>query len=157
MNLTVFHFFQGHFNYACIVIEPLELGCNLISIQTNDSIQKYFSHLEPKIVSDSGAPLFARQLALHADVSNFKSCLVCMNIKKSLKFFQMASKVAVSLKTKGQSPYASNWLERWRQIKRLKERLSDEVKQQSQTQLQSHASEETTTTTYIKDIFTKYT
>lgn len=86
MNLTVFHFFQGHFNYACIVIEPLELGCNLISIQTNDSIQKYFSHLEPKIVSDSGAPLFARQLALHADVSNFKSCLCARILRSHLNF-----------------------------------------------------------------------
>lgn len=64
-----FSILQSQFNYACIVVQPLELGANLISVRAKGDIENYFKHLEPKIITDTGAPLFARQLALHANVS----------------------------------------------------------------------------------------
>jgi tuberous sclerosis 2 len=60
---------QGQFNYACIVVQPLEMGSNLISVKAKGDIEDYFKHLEPMIISDRGTPLLARQLALHANVS----------------------------------------------------------------------------------------
>lgn len=60
---------QGQFNYACIIVQPLELGSNLVSVRAKGDIEDYFKHLDPMIISDRGAPLLARQLALHANVS----------------------------------------------------------------------------------------
>jgi hypothetical protein len=44
------------------------MGSNLISIRAKGDIEEYFRHQEPKIISDRGAPLLSRQLALHANV-----------------------------------------------------------------------------------------
>lgn len=67
--INFFMNFQSQFNYACIVVQPLDVKTNLISVRAKGDIENYFNHLEPKILTDTGAPLFARQLALHANVS----------------------------------------------------------------------------------------
>ncbi|KAG5679833.1 hypothetical protein PVAND_009371 [Polypedilum vanderplanki] len=122
---------KGQFNYACIVVQPLEMGSNLISIRAKGDIEEYFKHHEPKVISDRGAPLLARQLALHAN---------------------MASLVSTSLKNP-KIPYANNWLERLRKIKLLKTRIAKELDQPIQTTTASSIS----TTAFLKDVFTKYT
>ncbi|XP_059218491.1 tuberin [Stomoxys calcitrans] len=91
---------SGQFNYACVIVEPLELNTNRIYVKVRPEIATFVYHPGPKIVSDKSAPLLARQLALHAN---------------------LASNVYQSLKTK--NPYASNWLERLRSIKRLRAKL----------------------------------
>lgn len=58
---------RGHFNYASVVVEPLEMRSNRISVKVRDNLIDM--RWEPKIVSDECAPLLARQLALHANVS----------------------------------------------------------------------------------------
>lgn len=52
-----------------MVVQPLELNTNRISVRVKEDVAKYVNHSEPKILSDSSAPLYARQLALHANVS----------------------------------------------------------------------------------------
>lgn len=64
---------QGQFNYACVVIEPMELDSNRVFVLARDEIAQHVS-AKPKIVSDSGAPLLARQMALHANVSGIFIC-----------------------------------------------------------------------------------
>lgn len=64
---------QGQFNYACVVIEPMELDSNRVFVLARDEIAQHVS-AKPKIVSDSGAPLLARQMALHANVSCIFIC-----------------------------------------------------------------------------------
>lgn len=91
---------KGQFNYACVVVQPLELNSNRIFVRAKKEIADFVCHSEAKIVSDGSAPLLARQLALHAN---------------------LASHVSRSLKTK--TPYASNWLERLRKIKNLRSKL----------------------------------
>lgn len=61
-------FRQGQFTYACVVIEPMELESNRIFVLARDDIAQHVCS-KPKIVSDSSAPLLARQMALHANVS----------------------------------------------------------------------------------------
>lgn len=61
---------SGQFNYACVIIEPLELNSNRIYVRCKKEITHYNQFDEPKLVSDGSAPLLARQLALHANVSN---------------------------------------------------------------------------------------
>jgi tuberous sclerosis 2 len=110
------------------------MGSNLISVRAKGDIEDYFKHLEPMIISDRGAPLLARQLALHAN---------------------MASLVSTSLKNRMASPYANNWLERLRKIKHLKKKLIDENPDNPppiQTPIVN------TTSAFLKDgVFTKYT
>lgn len=60
---------RGQCNYACIVVEPIEMNSSKISILTKPEISSYTGNTTPKIVSDLNAPLLARQLAVHADVS----------------------------------------------------------------------------------------
>lgn len=94
---------KGQFNYACVIVQPLELNSNRIFIKCKDDVSDFICHTEPKIISDASAPLYARQLALHAN---------------------MASLVAQSMKGKNQSPYASNWLERLRRIKHIRSKVN---------------------------------
>ncbi|XP_059607432.1 tuberin [Phlebotomus argentipes] len=95
------------YNYASVIVEPLELNSCRVYVRAKEDIKDYVAYSEPKIVSDSSAPLLARQLALHAN---------------------LASLVSKSLKNKGQGPYASNWLERLRKIKRMRAKLLNESK-----------------------------
>lgn len=60
---------KGQFNYACVVVEPLELNSNRIFVRSKDDVAKFICNTEPKIISDSSAAGYARQLALHANVS----------------------------------------------------------------------------------------
>ncbi|XP_048507911.1 tuberin isoform X2 [Athalia rosae] len=96
---------KGQFNYACVVIQPLDHGTNRVTVQAREELAEHIGHSEPKIISDQNLAILARQLALHAN---------------------LASMVSSSLKTKGHNPYASNWLERLRQIKRLRIRVLQE-------------------------------
>ncbi|XP_055383497.1 tuberin [Condylostylus longicornis] len=91
---------KGQFNYACVVVQPLELNANKVFVKARKEIANFVCHPDPKIVSDRSAPLLARQLALHAN---------------------LASHVYQSLKSK--NPYASNWLERLRKIKNIRAKL----------------------------------
>jgi tuberous sclerosis 2 len=63
----------------------------------------------------------------------------------------MASLVSNSLKNRSVGPYANNWLERLRKIKHLKNKL--ETKPDSNQQI----SAATSTSAFLKDVFTKYT
>lgn len=60
---------KGQFHYACVIVQPLELNSNRIFIRCKKDVAQFISHTEPKIISDSSAPRYARQLALHANVS----------------------------------------------------------------------------------------
>ncbi|XP_026686933.1 Down syndrome cell adhesion molecule-like protein Dscam2 [Diaphorina citri] len=97
---------KGQFNYACVVVEPLEHGISQITVKTRDELVQHVGHSEPKVVSDQNVAILARQLALHA---NFASRILC-SLSKGHK----------------SAPYASNWLERLRQIKRIKKKISQE-------------------------------
>lgn len=96
---------KGQFNYACVIIQPLDHGTNQVTVQAREELAEHIGHSEPKIISDQNLAILSRQLALHAN---------------------LASMVSSSLKQQGQSPYASNWLERLRNIKRLRKKLLQE-------------------------------
>lgn len=57
------------YNYASVIVEPLEMNSCRVYVRAKEDIKEYVAYSEPKIVSDSSAPLLARQLALHANVS----------------------------------------------------------------------------------------
>ncbi|XP_046660621.1 tuberin-like [Homalodisca vitripennis] len=94
------------FNYTCVVVEPLDHNINLVSIKAKEELVQHIGHSEPKLVSDQSVGLMARQLALHSN---------------------LASRVACSLGKEGCDPYTSNWLERLRQIKRIRTKILADI------------------------------
>ncbi|KAJ8682291.1 hypothetical protein QAD02_018083 [Eretmocerus hayati] len=100
------HTVKGQFNHACVVIQPLDHGTNQLTVQAREELSKHIGHSEPKIISDQNLAILSRQLALHAN---------------------LASMVCSSLNKKERNPYASNWLERLRHIKRLRKRVLEEL------------------------------
>ncbi|XP_040576588.1 tuberin [Lepeophtheirus salmonis] len=95
---------RGKFISACIVITPLDQGSNRVCVDCKPELKEPLGHvMDPKIVSDKSLSILVRQWALH--------CNLAAQIQKSLS---------------NKMPYSSNWLERLRAIKRLKEKLQKE-------------------------------
>lgn len=59
---------KGQFNYANIIIEPLDYATNRVIVKTKDELSEYIGHSEPKIISDQNLAILTRQMALHANV-----------------------------------------------------------------------------------------
>lgn len=61
-------FFQGQFNFAAVIIQPLDHNTNRVVVKVKDELKELLGLSEPKIVSDQNVAILARQLALHANV-----------------------------------------------------------------------------------------
>ncbi|XP_074649402.1 tuberin-like [Tubulanus polymorphus] len=96
---------KGQFNYVNIVIQPLDHGCNSVTVQARPEIAEIIGLVDIKLISDAKLAVLARQLALHAN---------------------LASMILQRHKNNVSDPYASNWLERLRQIKRLRQKINQE-------------------------------
>lgn len=75
--------------------------------------------------------MLARQLAIHANVS-YNNYLLPFYLKKFFYYLQLASLVSGSLTRKPQDPYASNWLERLRKIKNIRNKIEQESKKEKE-------------------------
>lgn len=62
---------KGQFNYANVIIQPLDHNTNRVVVKAKEEVHEYVGHNEPKIISDQNLGILARQLALHANVSIF--------------------------------------------------------------------------------------
>ncbi|XP_045478155.1 tuberin isoform X2 [Harmonia axyridis] len=95
---------RSQFNFASVIIQPMDQNLNRVTVKCKEELINLMGAgcQETKIVSDQSVAILARQLALHAN---------------------LASLVHGSLHTNSQSPYASNWLERLRQIKKIRTRV----------------------------------
>lgn len=99
---------KSQFNFACIIIQPLDHNINRVVVKIKDELKDLaVVGNEAKLVSDQNVAILARQLALHVN---------------------LASLVARSLKSSPNDPYASNWLERLRKIKNVRNKVLDELK-----------------------------
>ncbi|KAK6623829.1 hypothetical protein RUM44_010685 [Polyplax serrata] len=127
---------KGQFNYANVIIQPLDHSANKVVVKVRDELADQIGHSELKIVSDQNLAILARQLALHAN---------------------LASLVSRSLKAKNQDPYASNWLERLRKIKRLRQKvLQLEISEENSDHKEFLSTPKTRKADYMDD-FTEYT
>lgn len=63
----------GQFITACIVITPLEDMSNIVDVEVLPDLRQIVGDIEPKVLSNLGASLYARQLAIHLNVSIIKS------------------------------------------------------------------------------------
>ncbi|KAK6169153.1 hypothetical protein SNE40_020258 [Patella caerulea] len=92
---------KGSFNYVNIVIKPLDYESNAVTLQTKEDIAEILGHTDTKIISDENLAQLVRQIAMHCN---------------------LASMVLQRQQSQPQDPFASNWLERLRQIKRIKQK-----------------------------------
>ncbi|XP_074027565.1 TSC complex subunit tuberin isoform X2 [Leptinotarsa decemlineata] len=104
---------KGQFTFVCIVIHPLDHGINKVVVKVKEELSNLVPVSEPKLVSDQNVAILARQLALHAN---------------------LASLVARSLKNHSSDPYASNWLERLRKIKNIRNKVMQDRKNEENIQ-----------------------
>ncbi|XP_022317676.2 tuberin-like isoform X3 [Crassostrea virginica] len=98
---------KGQFNYVNIVIRPLDHESNAITLQAKEDLSETYiadilGHKDTKVISDDNLAALVRQIAVNCD---------------------LASLVLQRQQSQPQDPYASNWLERLRQIKRLKAKV----------------------------------
>jgi len=107
---------KGQFIYAHIIVEPLDFGSNRISVVCKQELEGELGHLSSsRIVSDPNLSRVVRQIALHCN-------LAAIIFSKS-----KLAKV---------DPYASNWLERLRHIKRFKGKvLKDQQEEETSGQI----------------------
>ena len=61
---------SGHFIKACIVISPLDGEANLVEVEMLPDLSKILGDIEPRVLSNLGASLYARQMAIHLNVSS---------------------------------------------------------------------------------------
>ncbi|XP_038058921.1 tuberin-like [Patiria miniata] len=95
---------KGQFNFAEIVIEPLDSESNLVTVQAKQDLEAMIGSRGPRMITNKNLPLLVRQMALHA------------NLASQIYQSQMRGSLAEA--------YTSNWLERLRQIKRLRGKIS---------------------------------
>ncbi|CAG9838719.1 unnamed protein product [Diabrotica balteata] len=113
--------------------KPLDMGINRVTVKVKEELANLIASSEPKLVSDQNVGIFARQIALHTN---------------------MASIVTKSLKHPNE-PAASNWIERLRQIKKIRNRAIQDQKN-NESIYQNEKSNEEVKNKYMED-FTDYT
>nr|CAH7730250.1 unnamed protein product [Callosobruchus chinensis] len=101
---------KGQFTFACVIIQPLDHGINRVIVKVKEELAEFVPMSEPKLVSDQNVAILARQLALHANLAS----LVGNSIKNN--------------RHSDPNPYASNWLERLRKIKNVRNKALQEQK-----------------------------
>ncbi|XP_066292479.1 tuberin-like isoform X2 [Branchiostoma lanceolatum] len=100
---------KGQFNFVNIVIMPLDNSSNLVTIKAKKEVETMVGDASSKIISDDNLALTVRQMALHANLASM--------IHRS--------------KNSPEGVYASKWLERLRQIKRIRTKVTQELEVQS--------------------------
>lgn len=92
----------------------MDCGVNSVDVQTTDELAKDIGHREPFQISDINLPLFVRQIAIH--------CNFALHQKNLNNQRRSGGNIALT------PPFVSNWVERLRNLKRLKGKLlSQEV------------------------------
>ncbi|GCB60889.1 hypothetical protein scyTo_0006953, partial [Scyliorhinus torazame] len=96
---------NGQFNFVEIIIKPLDFESNLVTLQARKDMEGLVDTSVARIVSDKNLPPLVRQMALHAN---------------------MASLVHHNSAVPSEA-YASKWLARLRQIKRIRSKVYEDL------------------------------
>ncbi|KAH9503979.1 Tuberous sclerosis 2-like protein [Bulinus truncatus] len=109
---------SGQFNFVSIIIRPLDYESNAVTLLTKEGlgtmkdIADILGHTHTKIISDLNLPLLVRQIAINCNLASM--------------VLQRQQSVVGSPEV-----FASNWLERLRQIKLLKQRILEHKPEES--------------------------
>lgn len=95
---------KGQFNFAEVVIKPLDNASNMVTLRFKDELKDLLTDSGPRVISDANLPRLVRQLVVHIN---------------------MASVIHQSQK-RPTDAYGCNWLERLRQLKRVRSKAAAE-------------------------------
>ncbi|CAG2101678.1 unnamed protein product [Medioppia subpectinata] len=95
---------DGQCIQAIVVITPFEYNSNLVTIQAKDDFLNLIQHFDSQMLSDNALPVFVRQLALHAN---------------------LGSMVYNGTPSATTTQHVSNWVQRLKQIKRIRQRVTN--------------------------------
>jgi len=95
---------KGQFNFAEVLIKPLDNASNMVTVRFKDELKDLLTDIGPRVISDDNLPRLVRQLVVHIN---------------------MASVIHQSQK-RPTDAYGCNWLERLRQIKRVRTKAAAE-------------------------------
>ncbi|XP_050694251.1 tuberin-like isoform X2 [Eriocheir sinensis] len=96
---------KGQFNHTTVEIVPGDHSTNSVGVLCRPELTDFVGGGgSPRLVSDTNLPILVRQIALHAD---------------------LASTIWESLNRPPHSPYASNWLERLRKIRKIRQMVTE--------------------------------
>jgi len=127
---------KGQFNFAEVLIKPLDYNSNLVSVRVKEELRNVVTNTGPHVISDDNLPILVRQLAVHAN---------------------MATVLHYS-KSKPNDAYGCNWLERLKQIKRIRSKAVVESQGSAMpSNLTSSKSSSLKQTEYPNSDFTDYT
>ena len=78
--ILVFIFFsnflcQGQFNFAEVLIKPLDNASNMVSLRFKDELKDLLTDTGPRVISDDNLPRLVRQLVVHINVSQCHALL----------------------------------------------------------------------------------
>ena len=101
--ILVFIFFsnflcQGQFNFAEVLIKPLDNASNMVSLRFKDELKDLLTDTGPRVISDDNLPRLVRQLVVHINVSQCHALLSVQIFsgKKSNKIFDDLVKLKFS-------------------------------------------------------------
>lgn len=100
----------GQVTSACVIIQPEDCDSNVVTVKVKtEKMVEIFGHTDTYVVSDGSLPIFVRQLALHANLAS-----LILSRQRSTQC--------------SNDPHVSNWLERLRKIKVLRNKVMEERK-----------------------------
>ena len=89
---------QGQFNFAEVLIKPLDNASNMVSLRFKDELKDLLTDTGPRVISDDNLPRLVRQLVVHINVSQCHALLSVQIFsgKKSNKIFDDLVKLKFS-------------------------------------------------------------
>ena len=60
---------QGQFNFAEVLIKPLDNASNMVTVRFKDELKELLADTGTRVISDNNLPRLVRQLVVHINVS----------------------------------------------------------------------------------------
>ena len=60
---------QGQFNFAEVLIKPLDNASNMVTVRFKDELKELLSDTGTRVISDNNLPRLVRQLVVHINLS----------------------------------------------------------------------------------------
>ena len=77
----------GQFIKACVIVVPIDDDTNLVEVEVLPDLKCIVGDIEPRVLSNLGASLYARQMAIHLNVSTSQLRLIQTNSTKLYESF----------------------------------------------------------------------
>ncbi|KAI1307708.1 Tuberin [Halotydeus destructor] len=95
---------ESKYQMASIIVTPVDFSVNRVEIRTDPSLAKIIGHSEQFMISDQSLALYVRQIAIHVNLAAMVQRTISSGHHET-------------------AAYVSNWVERLKQLKRIKQKV----------------------------------